>query len=82
MARVTIEDCLEKVENRFTLVHMASQRARMLLDGDLRLVDAPIKNKETTIALREIAAAKVLLVEEASAGHTRGLLSRRRRKRS
>ena len=41
MARVTVEDCLEKVENRFALVHIASARARQLrVDGDEPMVEA------------------------------------------
>lgn len=81
MARVTVEDCLEKIENRFTLVHMASRRARMLLEGDERLVDAPFKNKETTVSLREIAGGKVNLIEQAPARRSTKGLSRRRRRR-
>lgn len=83
MARVTIEDCLEKIENRFELVHLASQRTRQILGGDTPMVIAP-KNKPSTMALREIAAGKVLKVEE-TATHTRGAtrgLSRRRRRRT
>ncbi len=81
MARVTVEDCLENVENRFTLVHMASKRARQLLAGDVRLVDHP-KNKEPTLALREIAAGKVEMIEQASSRRSARSLSRRRRRRS
>ena len=81
MARVTVEDCLEKIENRFILVHMASQRTRLILEGDPTMVEAP-KNKPSTVALREIAAGKVMLEEEASS-HTRARsLSRRRRRRT
>ena len=57
MARVTIEDCLDNVENRFALVLLATQRTRQLMDGADRLVSA--KNKEPVIALREIAASRV-----------------------
>lgn len=83
MARVTIEDCLEKVENRFTLVHMASQRTRQILEGDPTLVDAP-KNKPATIALREIANGCVeQQIEAAQKGRqVRNLSSRRRRRRA
>ncbi len=80
MARVTIEDCLEKIENRFTLVHMSSQRTRLLLAGDDPMVIAP-KNKPSTIALREIAAGKVTLVEQAAPRRSVRSLSRRRRRR-
>ena len=58
MARVTVEDCLEVIDNRFALVVLATQRARQLLKGAPPLVDHP-KNKATVLALREIAAEKV-----------------------
>ncbi|MBM4370035.1 MAG: DNA-directed RNA polymerase subunit omega [Deltaproteobacteria bacterium] len=58
MARVTIEDCLERIENRFALVIVATQRARQLRDGAEPLVQHP-KNKEPVVALREIASGKV-----------------------
>lgn len=57
MARVTVEDCLEKVENRFALVMMATQRARELRKGGGRIF--PSDNKEPVHALREIAAGFV-----------------------
>ena len=57
MARVTIEDCLDNVENRFALVMIASERARQLATGDASMV--PAKNKDAVTALREIAAGKV-----------------------
>ncbi len=58
MARVTVEDCLEKVENRFSLVHLATKRARQLTSGAKALLEAP-GNKEVVTALREIAAGVV-----------------------
>jgi DNA-directed RNA polymerase subunit omega len=57
MARVTVEDCLEREDNRFALVVLASQRARQLMKGAAALVHS--KNKPAVTALREIAAAKV-----------------------
>lgn len=57
MARVTIEDCLEKVENRYELVHLTAKRVKQLRDGADHLVKS--KNKEVVTALREIAAGKV-----------------------
>ena len=57
MARVTVEDCLEREDNRFALVVLASQRARQLMKGNGPLVQS--KNKAAVTALREIAAAKV-----------------------
>jgi len=58
MARVTIEDCLENIDNRFALVLIATKRARQLKDGAEPLVQHP-KNKEPVVALREIASRKV-----------------------
>jgi len=58
MARVTIEDCLGNVENRFELVLLASQRARQLEQGADAFVAAN-KDKVTVIALREIAEGHV-----------------------
>jgi DNA-directed RNA polymerase subunit omega len=57
MARVTIEDCLERVPNRFSLIHLAFQRVKQLRSGAAPLVQS--KNKEVVVALREIAAGKV-----------------------
>lgn len=57
MARVTVEDCLEYVENRYELVHACVRRARQLYRGAERLVHC--KNNEVVTALREIAAGKV-----------------------
>ena len=58
MARVTIQDCLRKVPNRFLLVHMAAKRVRQIREGGERLVDSG-KNEDAVAALREIAAGKV-----------------------
>jgi DNA-directed RNA polymerase subunit omega len=57
MARVTVEDCLEREENRFALVLLASTRTRQLMKGAGALVHS--KNKPAVTALREIAAGKV-----------------------
>jgi DNA-directed RNA polymerase subunit omega len=58
MARVTIEDCLEHVENRFKLVLLASTRARQLQHGATEFVPRG-KDKDTVVALREIALGHV-----------------------
>ena len=58
MARITVEDCLEKVENRFQLVLIATKRARQLAAGAQPLVDRD-NDKNTVIALREIAEGLV-----------------------
>jgi DNA-directed RNA polymerase subunit omega len=57
MARITVEDCLENVSNRFELVLGGARRAKQLLKGARPLVDSD--NKEVVTALREIAAGKV-----------------------
>jgi DNA-directed RNA polymerase subunit omega len=58
MARVTIEDCLEKVENRYELVHLAVKRVKQLKEGAERQIYS--KNKDVVTSLREIAAGKVV----------------------
>jgi len=59
MARITVEDCLAKVPNRFELVLVAGRRAKQLLKGARPQVESD--NKEVVTALREIAAAEVTL---------------------
>lgn len=60
MARVTVEDCLAVVNNRFELVLMASKRARQLSKGAQTTLDTEIgEDKPTVLALREIAARRV-----------------------
>ncbi len=59
MARVTVEDCLEKVENRFLLVMLAAKRVKQLYKGAKPLIDNKGDNKNVVLALREIAASKV-----------------------
>ena len=58
MARITVEDCLQKVENRFALVLLAAERTKQLLKGSSPLVESD--NKDGVISLREIAAGKVV----------------------
>ena len=59
MARVTVEDCLENVDNRFELVMVSSKRARQIATGGKEPL-VPIENdKPTVIALREIAAGLI-----------------------
>jgi DNA-directed RNA polymerase subunit omega len=57
MARITVEDCLRKVESRFELVLLAARRAKMIMKGAKPLVDAD--NRPIVNALREVAAGKV-----------------------
>lgn len=59
MARVTVEDCLDKIPNRFELVLAAARRSKQLLKGARPLVES--NNKEVVTALREIAASKVIM---------------------
>jgi DNA-directed RNA polymerase subunit omega len=62
MARVTVEDCLEKVPNRFALVVLAAERARQLARGSSPGVDCD--NKPAVTSLREIAAGLVSFRED------------------
>ena len=67
MARVTVEDCLDKVENRFELVLVAAKRAHQLNSGDYRTTLDVGKDKPTVLALREIEAGLIdasILTEE------------------
>jgi DNA-directed RNA polymerase subunit omega len=62
MARVTVEDCLEKVSNRFALTILAAERARQISKGAHALTQCD--NKPAVTALREIADAKVKFLED------------------
>ena len=57
MARITVEDCLGKVDNRFKLIHIAAKRVRQLRKGAEPLVTS--KNTDIVVSLREIAAGEV-----------------------
>lgn len=61
MARVTVEDCLDKVNSRFELVMLAARRAKMLIRGAKPVVEST--NRAIVTALREVAGRKVYLVE-------------------
>ena len=67
MARVTVEDCLDKVPNRFMLVHMAAKRVRQIREGSEYLIESA-KNEDIVVALREIAAGKVRMKTEDEPG--------------
>ena len=58
MARITIDDCLENIPNRFELTLAATIRARQIANGSNPMVE-PDRDKPTVIALREVAAGKV-----------------------
>ena len=62
MARVTVDDCLRRVSNRFMLVHTVAKRVRQIREGAQYLVHSP-KNEDIVIALREIGAGKVSIEE-------------------
>ncbi|TVQ93691.1 MAG: DNA-directed RNA polymerase subunit omega [Deltaproteobacteria bacterium] len=56
MARITVEDCLEVVPNRFSLVLVAAERTKQLLQGEQPCIELHDDNKEVVTALREVAA--------------------------
>lgn len=64
MARVTVEDCMDKVENRFELVHLCARRAKQILKGSEPLVNST--NREIVTALREIADNLVFFKKKSS----------------
>jgi len=66
VARITIEDCLKKVGNRFLLVNMVAQRVRQIREGSDYLVSSP-KNEDIVVALREVAAGKIEITENEEA---------------
>ena len=61
MAKITVEDCLKRIDNRFGLIHLAAKRVRQLRKGAEPLVVC--KNKDVVVALREIASGKVFKVD-------------------
>jgi len=63
VARITIEDCLKRVKNRFLLVNMAAKRVRQIREGSEYLVSSP-KNEDIVVSLREIAAGKITVQED------------------
>ena len=60
MARITIDDCLKRVPNRFLLANMVSRRVRQIREGSEYLVSSP-KNEDIVISLREVAAGRIKL---------------------
>jgi DNA-directed RNA polymerase subunit omega len=61
MARITVEDCLKKVESRFELVILAARRAKMIMRGASPLVESD--NRPVVNALREVASGKVKFID-------------------
>ena len=66
MARITVEDCLKKIPNRFLLVNMVAKRVRQIREGSEYLVNSP-KNEDIVVSLREIAAGKLVVKTENAA---------------
>jgi DNA-directed RNA polymerase subunit omega len=69
VARVTVEDCLARIPNRFSLAMISAQRAKQLLNGAIPLVHS--KNKHAVISLREIAEEKVTIKERMVPGKSK-----------
>ncbi len=67
MARITIDDCLKRVPNRFLLANMVSRRVRQIREGSEYLVSSP-KNEDIVTSLREVAAGRIKLMTETNAG--------------
>jgi len=65
MARVTVEDCLEKIPSRFALVVIAAKRTRQLMNGAETKIQS--KNREAVVSLREIAVGDVRVVQDVQA---------------
>ncbi len=59
MARITVEDCLTQVPNRFLLVMVGAKRAKQLYKGGQPLIENKAGNKKIVLALREVAAGKI-----------------------
>jgi DNA-directed RNA polymerase subunit omega len=67
VARITIDDCLKRVPNRFLLANMVARRVRQIREGSEYLVSSP-KNEDIVISLREVAAGRIKLVTETKDG--------------
>ena len=65
MARITVEDCLNNVNNRFTLIHMVAKRVRQLRKGAEPTITS--KNRDIVLSLREIAAGNIDILNEEEA---------------
>jgi len=63
MARVTVEDCLEQISNRFLLAMVAAKRTKQLYRGAAPMLENESKNKKVVQALREIASGKVEFID-------------------
>ena len=67
MARITVEDCLKKVNNRFALIHMVAKRVRQLRKGSEPTITS--KNRDIVVSLREIAAGNVAAIGESDSAN-------------
>ncbi len=76
MARITVEDCLERLPNRFSLVLATAERTKQLLRDSQPLVSNEEKNKEVVMALREIAAGRVNVDDSEVTAHDEWLPER------
>ncbi len=74
MARITVEDCLEKIPNRFELIHVAAKRVKQMAKGSKPML-VHTTNKSAVIALREIAAGFVGKVDDTETGPDGEILS-------
>ncbi len=63
MARITVDDCLKRVPNRFLLTNIVAKRVRQIREGSEYLVSSP-KNEDIVISLREVAAGKIKVINE------------------
>ncbi len=59
MARITVEDCLKQIPNRFLLVMVAAKRTKQLYKGSQPLIENKSNNKKVVLGLREVAAGKI-----------------------
>jgi DNA-directed RNA polymerase subunit omega len=79
MARITVEDCLEVVQNRFSLVLVAAERTKQLLKGSQPQIDNMDDNKEVVTALREIAAGRFRIDDSGVVGEDRWMPTHRQK---
>lgn len=79
MARITVEDCLEVVHNRFSLVLVAAERTKQLLKGAQPQVENMDENKEVVTALREIAAGRFQIDDSGVVGEDRWMPTHRQK---
>ena len=81
MARITVEDCLNKENNRFSLVLLAAKRTKQLLRGSSAKLEGNKNNKAVVTALREIAAGQVRFMSEEEAEEARKIAEQKRAER-